>query len=49
MASEGDHRYGYEIAGTQLSASSDLKFFIHAVDKAGNDIIFDPTPVPVIA
>ncbi len=50
MASEGDHMYGYEIAGTLLSASSDLMFYIHAVDKAGNEITFYPnSPIPVSA
>jgi hypothetical protein len=46
MASEGNHRFGYELTGDQLSAS--LTFEIRAADDAGHVKVFIPaSAIPV--
>jgi hypothetical protein len=48
MISEGKSRYGYQVTGDTLSATSDLMFFISARDAADNSILFNPaTPLAV--
>ena len=42
MISEGKSRYGYQVTGDTLSATSDLMFFISARDAADNSILFNP-------
>ena len=42
MISEGKSRYGYQVTGDTLSATSDLMFFISARDAANNSILFNP-------
>lgn len=42
MTFEGKLRYGYQVTGDMLSASSDLMFFISARDAAGNSVLFNP-------
>lgn len=49
MTELGEHRYGHEVIGSDLS-STGLMFYIEAVDEADNDNTFYPVaPFPVTA
>lgn len=48
MIPEDEHRWGFAVSGDELDSVADLRFYIRAVDKSGNEVTYTPTsPLPI--